>query len=276
VDGYHFDVNASEPANSGTDDAGLLSPKGGAVFGPFHGAEFYVNAGLGFHSNDARGATITVDPATGEPADRVTPLARARGAEVGVRTVRVPHLQLSAALWSLSLDSELIFVGDAGTTEAGRPSHRYGLEVASYYTPRPWLIFDGDVSMSKARFTDDDPSGRFIPGAVATVISGGATVDTRRQVFGSLRWRYFGPRALIEDNSVRSDAASLFNLEAGYKITPTIRIALDIFNLFDAKDSDIEYFYASRLPGEPLGGVDDIHLHPTLPRTARVSLILGF
>jgi outer membrane receptor protein involved in Fe transport len=214
--------------------------------------------------------------AAGERADRVTPLARAKGAEAGFRTVRVPHLQLSAALWSLNLDSELTFIGDAGTTEAGRPSHRYGLEVASYYTPRPWLIFDADLSLSKARFTDDDPAGDFVPGAVATVISGGATLDSVRNVFGSLRWRYFGPRALVEDDSVRSEATSLFNLEAGYKFTPSMRIALDIFNLFDAEDSDVDYFYTSRLPEEPAGGIADIHLHPTLPRTARVSLILGF
>jgi hypothetical protein len=55
-----------------------------------------------------------------------------------------------------------------------------------------------------------------------------------------------------------------------------LRIALDVFNLFNAKHSDVDYFYTSRLRGEPLGGVDDIHLHPTLPRTARVSLVVGF
>ena len=98
------------------------------MFGPWAGTELYVNAGFGFHSNDARGATITVDPATGEPASRVTPLARARGAEVGIRSVRIPHLQTSLAVWTLRLDSELIFIGDAGKTEAGRPSHRYGIE----------------------------------------------------------------------------------------------------------------------------------------------------
>jgi hypothetical protein len=193
-----------------------------------------------------------------------------------VRTIRIPHLQTSVALWSLSLDSELVFVGDAGTTEAGRPSHRYGIEWANYYAPRPWLIFDGDLSVSHGRFTDDDPVGDRIPGAVETVVSAGATVDSLHNVFGSLRWRYFGPRPLIEDNSVRSIATSLANLEVGYKVTPSIRLALEVFNLFNARNSDIDYFYTSRLPGEPLDGVDDIHFHPTLPRTARFSLILGF
>lgn len=276
VDGYRFTVTSIEPLNSGSDNAGLVSPKGGAVFGPWRGTEFYVNAGLGFHSNDARGATITVDPASGDAADRVTPLVRAKGAEVGVRSVRVPHLQTSVSLWTLDFDSELIFVGDAGTTEAGRPSHRYGVEIANYYTPRPWLIVDGDVSLSRSHFTDADPAGDQIPGAVETVVSAGVTLDSVRHAFGSLRWRYFGPRALLEDASVRSKATSLVNLEAGYKLSKSVRIALDVFNLFDAKNSDIDYFYASRLPGEPADGIEDLHLHPTLPRSARIGLIVGF
>ncbi len=276
VDGYRFDVAAGEPRNSGTDYAGLVSPKGGAIFGPWRGTEFYLNAGLGFHSNDARGATITVDPATGEPADRVTPLARASGAEVGVRSVMIPHLQSSVSLWTLSLDSELIFIGDAGTTEAGRPSHRYGVEWANYYAPRPWLTFDADVTVSRARFTDTDPAGDLVPGAVATVVSGGVTLDSLRNVFGSVRWRYFGPRSLLEDDSVRSRATSLVNLEAGYRFSRAVRLAVDVFNVFDAKHSDIDYFYRSRLRGEPADGVDDFHFHPTLPRSARVNLIVGF
>ena len=276
ADGYRFDVQAGLPANSGTDYAGLVSPKGGAVFGPWKGTEFYANAGLGFHSNDARGATITVDPATGAPADRVTPLARATGTELGVRTVRIPHLQSSVSLWSLSLDSELIFIGDAGTTEAGRPSHRYGVEWANYYSPKPWLILDADASVSRAHFTDDDPAGDLVPGAVATVLSGGVTLDSLRNLSGSVRWRYFGPRALLEDDSQRSKATSLVNLEAGYRFSRAVRLAVDVFNVFDAKHSDIDYFYTSRLRGEPAGGVDDIHFHPTLPRSARINLILGF
>jgi outer membrane receptor protein involved in Fe transport len=88
--------------------------------------------------------------------------------------------------------------------------------------------------------------------------------------------RYFGSRPLLEDNSIRSEPTALVNLEAGYKLTSRIKVAVDVFNLFDARDSDIDYYYTSRLPGEPDEGIDGIHLHPTLPRTARVSLIVGF
>jgi outer membrane receptor protein involved in Fe transport len=276
VDGFRFDVDAIDPENSGTAAAGLVSPKGGAVIGPFRGTEFYVNAGLGFHSNDARGATITRDPTTGEPAERVTPLVRARGSELGVRTVAVPHLQSSVALWTLSLDSELVFVGDAGTTEAGRPSNRYGIEFANYYRPRPWLIVDADVSWSRARFSDSSSIGDHIPGAIESAFSAGVTVDSVHNVFGSIRSRYFGPRPLAEDNSIRSKATALVNLEAGYNFSPRVRINLDVFNVLDAKDSDIDYYYTSRLRGEAADGIDDIHLHPALPRMARLNLIIGF
>jgi outer membrane receptor protein involved in Fe transport len=233
------------------------------------GTELYVNAGFGFHSNDARGTTITRDPLSGDSAEPVTPLVRAKGAEAGVRTVAIPHLQSSLTVWTLSLASELVFTGDAGTTEPSRPSHRYGFEFANYYAPRPWLILE-------ARFTAFDPAGDFVPGSVATVISGGATLDSLHNVYGSLRWRYFGPRALIEDNSVRSAATSLLNLEAGYRISKRLKLGIDVFNLLNAADNDIDYYYGSRLPGEPAGGVNDVHLHPTLPRTARINLIVGF
>jgi outer membrane receptor protein involved in Fe transport len=95
-------------------------------------------------------------------------------------------------------------------------------------------------------------------------------------VFGSVRSRYFGPRPLLEDNSVRSNATSLVNLEVGYKLSPRVRLTLDVFNALDARHSDIDYYYPSRLAGEPADGVNDIHFHPTIPRTARVNLVVGF
>jgi hypothetical protein len=276
LDGFRFDVHAGSTVNSGRDYEGLVSPKGGAVLGPWRGTELYANAGYGFHSNDARGATITVDPATGAPADRVTPLARVRGAEFGARSVRFRHLHTTLSVWTLALDSELIFVGDAGTTEPGRPSRRYGVEWTTYYTARPWLVLDGEVSMSRARFVDGAAEGEQVPGAVGMVISGGVAIDDSGPLFGSVRWRHVGRRALTEDGSIRSSASSLVNLDTGYRFTSFVRLALDVFNVFDSRDRDIEYFYRSRLPGEPLEGVEDIHYHPALPRTARVSLIVGF
>jgi outer membrane receptor protein involved in Fe transport len=246
------------------------------VLGPWLGTEMYINAGYGYHSNDGRGATITRDPATGDRAERVTPLARARGAEVGIRTVRIPRLQTTLTAWTLTLDSELLFVGDAGTTEASRPSRRTGIEWTNYYRPRRWLTFDADVAWSRGRFTEAAPQGSYIPGASETVASFGATVESIRRLSASLRLRYVGPRPLTEDNLVRSDRTTLVNAQAGYELRPGLRLVVDAFNLFNAGANDIDYYYASRLPSEPSDGVDDIHFHPAVPRTARINLLVGW
>ena len=132
----------------------------------------------GFHSNDARGSTTTRDSGTGETVDPTTPLVRANGAEFGVRTVRIPKVQTTVAVWALGIDSELLFIGDAGTTEATRPSRRIGVEWSTYARPRPWLALDADVAISRGRFTDDDPAGNRIPGSVESVIALGASFDS--------------------------------------------------------------------------------------------------
>ncbi len=275
LDGSSYRVDALDPLNSGTASAGRVSPKGGATLGPWKGTELYVNAGAGFHSNSALGTTITRDP-EGNPVDRVTPLVGADGAEVGLRTVAIPHLQSTVSLWMLRLGSELVYNGDVGATEPGPTSTRHGIEIANYYSPKKWLVFDADLSLSRARFRDAPPESAYVPEAVGTVVSAGASVDGLHRTFGSIRWRYFGPRALVEDNSVQSEATSLVNLQAGYQATRHLRVTLDFFNLFDAEVSDIDYYFTSRLPGEPLAGVDDIHFHPAVPRTIRLSATLAF
>jgi hypothetical protein len=276
ADVYRFSVTSDTPANSGDGSDGLVSPKLGAVLGPWAGSELYVNAGLGFHSNDARGATMRVDPATGEPAERVTPLVRARGAEVGLRSIRLPGVQATVSLWYLDLESELLFVGDAGTTQAGRPSRRAGVEWTAYWRLRPSLTADADVSVSRARFSDDDPVGDRIPGALSRVVSAGLTAEARRPVFGSVRLRHFGPRPLVEDGRVRSASTTVWNGEIGYRFSTGARLVVEAFNLLDARVADIDYYYVSRLPGEPPDGVADVHTHPAPPRSARVTLQLVF
>ena len=244
----------------------MASPKLSVVIGPWSGTELYVNAGSGFHSNDARSVL----------GNDSTPLVRATGAEIGVRTVRIPHVQSTLALWQLDLDSELVFVGDAATTEASRPSRRVGVEWATYASPRPWLSLDGDVAVSRATFTDADPVGDRIPGSVQSVLSLGASIHDVRRISGSMRLRFFGPRPLTEDGSVRSHATSLLNAQASYRLATHSRVVVDLFNLSNETASDIDYFYTSRLPGEPLSGIDDIHTHPALPRAARVTLQVIF
>ena len=274
-DSYRFRVNGDDPANAGTARDSIFSPKLNLIFGPWNKTEFYANAGTGFHSNDARGTTITVDPKSGAPVDRVTPLVRSKGAEIGVRSEVIPGLQSTFALYRLDFDSELLFVGDAGTTTAGRPSRRYGFEFNNYYKPTKWLTLDADVAFAQARFKGFDPAGNRIPGAVEGVASFALAVDHVGPYFGALQLRYFGARPLIEDNSVRSRSTATLNGRIGYKINPTTRFQLEVFNLTNKRASAIDYFYESRLAAEP-APVSDIHFHPIESRSVRLTLTTNF
>jgi outer membrane receptor protein involved in Fe transport len=275
-DSFDFDVSSNLAANSGSASDSIASPKATVVLGPWHETEYFLNAGRGFHSNDARGTTIRVDPADGvTPVDRVDPLVAATGAEIGFRSGALPGLQLYGALWGLELDSELLFVGDGGITEPSRESRRYGVELGAFWTPLDWLILDLDYAWSHARFQGNDPAGDHIPGAVEDVASLGIAVNRNDGWFGGARVRYLGEAPLIEDDSVRSDPTLLVNLEAGYRFNRHWSAFLAVFNLFDAADNDITYFYESQLPGEA-ALVEDIHFHPVEPRTLRATVTVSF
>ena len=274
-DAYDFTVNADLSANSGKASDQMVTPKLSLVFGPWQRSELYLNYGHGFHSNDARGTTITQEPGSGNPVSSVDPLVRTKGYEIGLRSEPISGWQSTLSLWQLSSASELLFVGDAGSTEASRPSQRYGVEWNNLYTLNDWLSLDADLAWSHARFKDSDPAGKNIPGAVATTANLGLTVDQIGPWFGALRLRYFGPRPLLEDNAVRSAGSALTNLRIGYRLGRQSQLALDVFNLLDRQVNDIEYWYASQLLGET-SPVDDRHIHPSESRTLRLTLSYRF
>ena len=274
------DVQSSIPANSGQSAATLSSPKATLVYSPTPQTDLYANWGRGFHSNDARGTVMRADPR--DPTLVVTPataLVAATGHEVGARQRWHEQLSTTVALWVLKLNSELLFVGDAGTTQASRPSLRKGIELTGNWQPaRAWDI-DADLSLSRARFTNPDAAGDFIPGSMERVASVGITYQSGPWTVGA-RMRHFGPRALIEDNSIRGSASTLVNLKTGYRLGPNAELALEVFNLFNRQTNDTEYAYASRLPGEAAfvegRTPNTLHVHPSLPRTARVGLKVWF
>jgi hypothetical protein len=273
-------VASDTPANAGNVTELIASPKFGVVLGPWAKTELFFNAGLGFHSNDARGATITVDPADKTtPQPRVPLLVRSTGAEIGARTQAVKGLDSAVTLFLLDFDSEILFVGDAGTTEPSRPSRRVGIEWTNHYRPLPWLLLDVDLAWTRARFTNVDPSGDFIPGAPNFVGSAGlalgASVDGEPGWYGGVRLRHFGPRPLIEDNSVQSDATTLVNARLGYLFEQGVRLQLDVLNLLKSRANQIDYYYQSQLRSEA-APVADRHFHPVEPLAVRLTLLKQF
>lgn len=309
-DFYTANVNSLlTPANSGNAAASIGSPKFSLVFGPFAKTEFFVNAGEGFHSNDARGVTIRESPSNdGTPVDSSPFLVRTRGAEVGVRTRIIPGLDSSLSLFVLDSNSEILFVGDAGDTEPSRPSRRYGVEWSNHYKPVSWLQLDGDIAVTHARFRGDNSAqaaayaelagnpeaqignapGNFIPGAPNMIASAGIRLGERTGWFGALRYRYFGPRPLTEDGAFISPAAGLLNGQVGFRFDNGWRIQLDAYNLTDSKSDQITYAYGSLLKTDALfaqchpvqiapsavcqTGVMDRVLHPVEPFALRLTM----
>ena len=237
--------------------ASIASPKFSAIYAPRADTELYAGAGLGFHSNDFR--------------DAATPLVRTRGAELGVRTSAIPRLRTTLALWDLDIGSELVFAGDSGTTEPSGPSRRTGIESSSSYRLTPHLSLDADLAWSRARFRNGDR----IPGAPDAVAASGVALEFGR-VTGALRYRYFGPRPLTEDDAVRSSASQTVNAESSIAITPRLTFRVEALNLTNARVSDADYFYTSRLAGEPGAGIADVHTHPLEPRSLRIRLEARF
>ncbi|MEH2471939.1 hypothetical protein V1281_006873 [Nitrobacteraceae bacterium AZCC 2161] len=303
------------PANSGNASAVIGSPKFGLVLGPFAKTEFFLNAGEGFHSNDARGVTITESPLDGSAVERSPFLVKTKGAEVGLRTKIIPGLTSSLAFFMLDSASEILFVGDAGDTEASRPSRRIGIEWTNDYRPFSWLSLEGDIAVTRARFRGDDSEqaatyaslagypasqignapGNFIPGAPNMIATAGIRLGEATGWFGALRYRYFGPRPLTEDGVFVSPATGLLNGQFGYRFANGWRIQLDGFNLLDSQSDQITYAYGSLLKSDSLfamcfpasgaptvpsavcqTGVMDRVLHPVEPLAIRVTVAGSF
>jgi hypothetical protein len=288
ADQFWYGVSNSNPLDSGNGTDHIVSPKLSLIFTPAAQTEVFLNWGRGYHSNDVRGATTTVDPATGDPAQRVSVLVPATGYELGVRNTRLaPGLQLSASLWRLEIGSELVYSGDSGTTEPGPASRRTGVELAAYYAPKEGplagLILDVDGAFSRARYRDFNAAGQYIPASIQTTASMGASLNRGRWSFGA-RARFFGPRPLVEDNSVRSASSFLLNMKAGYRVMKNVRVFAEVLNVLGKRVNDIDYYYASLLKGEtsPLDangvatGINDHHIHPAEPRTLRVGVLWNF
>ena len=305
---YSASVNA---ANSGMAVKFLPSPKASLIFGPWANTEFYLQGGFSFHSNDGRGATQTVEPVSPDnpypntPVAKIPPLVQTKGGEIGVRTVAVPHLQSTLALWYLHSNSELMQDGDTGGTVASeQSSNRYGLEWANYYTPTEHWAVDFDIADSRAQFTQIDPGdaaqsvvkvnltvngsadgavywqrsgpgGKLVPEAVKVVISSGATLHDYYGFSSSLRLRYFGPRELTSDGIYQSNQTVLLNGELGYHFKKKWRVSAEFLNMLNRRDSDIDYAYTSQITPTATPAFTRV-FHPTEPFLVRFALGRSF
>ncbi len=311
---YTANVNSIfDPANSGAATAVMGSPKLSLVFGPFAKTEFFINAGYGFHSNDARGVTIKEapnDPTT--PLNASPFLVRTKGAEIGARTKFIDKLESSISFFVLDAESENVFSGDAGDTSPSGPTRRMGVEWTNDYRPLPWLSIEADLATSSARFTRFDAAqaatyaslagypqaqignapGFNVPGAAGAVATLGIALGEKTGWFAGVRYRYFGPRPLTEDGAFWSPATGLLNANVGYRFENGWRIQLDGFNLTNSRSDQISYAYGSLIKTDNLfsacfpvqtvpaavcqNGVMDRVFHPVEPLSVRLTVAGAF
>jgi outer membrane cobalamin receptor len=225
------------------------------VLGPWYQTEFFANFGTGYHSNDAR--AVVSDPT-------LTALPTAQGYEFGIRTKAIPRTDLSLTYWVLDLASELVFVGDEGTTEAQGASRRQGIEVGAKVRLLDWLTFTGNFTYTtKAEFAD---TRQAIPLAPIWTARADLTARLPWGLASSFEMRYLGDRPADPDRTATAQGYTLFNWITRYRYK-AFEAFLSIENLTNTEWREAQFFFTSRLPGEPAAGVSDIHFTPGNPRS---------
>jgi hypothetical protein len=286
-DFFLFDVDNRLPPNAtdailvqGNASDGIVSPKANLILSPFanrnslwRNTEFFLNFGMGFHSNDARDA---VQPGG-------TALVRSTGGELGVRTNLWEKLDLAAALWILDLDSELVFVGDEGTTEASGPTQRWGIDFETRYQIFPWLFADFDLTYADPRFR---VTGKAIPLAPILLMSGGLTANLTDGFSAALRLKHLGDRPANEDRSLTAHGYTVLDLLLRYRWR-NLEASIEVLNFTDhdwretqfATDSCLrqEVGVDPRCPASGGGdGISDINFVSGYPINLRGGLTVFF
>ncbi|MBX3124496.1 MAG: TonB-dependent receptor plug domain-containing protein [Nitrospira sp.] len=269
---FTFDVRnrcancAEQPV--GNTSTGLVLPKMNVILGPWFETEFFANYGEGYHSNDARSAV----------ARAASPVAQARNYEVGIRSKPwgPDGVELIGTLWALDLKQELVFVGDAGTTEIRGASRRRGLEVAARGQVWGPLYFNGSVTWTKAEFTNGDA----IPLAPEVTAYGALLLRWPEGLTSQVQATYLGVRPLVEDRSAKAPSWTTFDLSERYQLPvklPHGRLEAFLFvqNLFNTKWEQATFFFDSRLRNEA-AGVADTHFVPGSPRFVMAGLAWYF
>jgi len=237
-------LSAPNPAgrSSGIAGAGLLSPKASLIVSPHRAVDLFFNFGYGFHSNDARGVVRAVDP--------VTPLTAALGYEIGARTRLADRLDLALSLWGLDLESELVWSGDEGTTEASSATRRLGLEFEARLRITDWLHYDLDFTANDARFRGNAGNGDAVALAPRFTVSSGLSVRTRFGLRGSLRFTGITPRPATEDEFLTAEGTYLVDAFVGYRFR-FLEVSASIENLLNLRYKQAQFATTARLKDEP-------------------------
>lgn len=225
----------------------------------------FANAGSGFHSNDARG--IVQNAGHGA-------LARALGAEAGVRTTMIPHGRVSADFWYLHLDSELVWNGDVGGTEASGSTRRYGVDLEGAYNPLPWLRLDANVSIAHSALVANHGNAGALALAPKLMGQGGVTL-VRGAQFVALRARGIADRPGNDADTLTAHGYLIFDLMAGRSFGKHVAVNLTVNNLLNSDWREAQFAEASRVtPTADI--VEQMHFTPGIPLTATATVAVSY
>jgi outer membrane receptor protein involved in Fe transport len=208
-------------------------------------------------------------------------LSSASGEEVGVREQFRRNLVATLSVFRMTFQSETTYNPDAGMDFAGPGSRRDGAELNVTYQALRWLEFYVSVAGSHARYATvyDDGTGhvgKYIPGAPNVIGSLTTYVKNLGPWSGGLEYRYLGPGPLTPDNAVIGKGYREWNGDAHYELDSGWSLGVALYNILDQRADAADFWYADRLPGEPAGGVNDLHIHPIEPRTVRFTIAKSF
>jgi outer membrane receptor protein involved in Fe transport len=257
---------AGDSSLAGSRDAHLWSPKANVVFTPVARTDVFLNYGEGFHSNDARGTTRAVDPAT--------PMAKARGYEVGIRTRPWKRLDLAASLWRLDLSEETVWSGDEGGTESAGATRRQGVDASARLRILDWLWSDLDLTRNSSVYRSDAGNGNAVALAPRFTASGGLSVRHPSGLFGSLRFQHLDDRPADAADSLRAKGFTVVDLSAGLR-RGDWEFSLDLGNLTDTRWYTAQFETTSRIrdPRGELGpSVTDMDVVPGPPINLKAGL----
>lgn len=249
---------------SGSVDAMIMSTKGNLILGPWAGTEVFLNAGTGFHSNDAR-AVVS--------ASNVPALPKATGYEVGLRTRPWDRLEVSASFWLLDLTSELVYQGNLGTTQILGATRRYGTDLGSRLQLLDWLSLSGSATLNSAEFRE---TGNPIPQAPTLTGRGELTARLPMGLAMSLQMVHLGARPLTQDRSINAQTWTIFNFVARYRPQSKgwwqrMEGFLSIQNVMDVSWRQTQLAYETKLTTDT-APVNGLQFTPGGPRTISVGV----
>lgn len=267
LDYFNFDYEnfLTETYDFKSEDKLFVGPKMNVIFAASKGVQLFLKSGIGFHSNDARVVTAN----SGEEI-----LPAAYGVDLGTILKPIDRLVVNAALWSLFLDQEFVYVGDAGIVEPSGKTRRYGVDLGLRYQVNDWLYFNGDINYTVARSTDEPEGEDYIPLAPDLTSSGGLSFANIGNFSGGLNYRFIGDRPAIEDNSVVADGYFVTDFNINYSIK-NWTLGIIVENLFDTEWKETQFNTESRLFNEP-ASVEEIHFTPGSPFYLRAKLSVVF